>query len=300
MKIKNTFLAPCLVIALLALVTATRYIDPELLSKGNNVYLSFVIIQFLVLLLPAVLYMKLKGKGYGVTLGMKMFTPDSIAFIIFCLFMLIAGSAAIRFVCEEIGIPRSDLVLMRRVFPSVAAPENPLFSLMAYALAPAVAEEFIFRGVMISEYRSGGRVCAVLMSSLLFAFLHYGFENFLLAVFVGAALAFAVYVTGSIWSAVAIRFIYNVYCVYLEAQLFNILDRPKNNVFMIFIFVGLFLLFLFFTLGCAEKMFYSYALENRETPERNDNFVWGKVSLKSSLISLPFILCILLYVITSL
>ena len=300
MKIKNTFLAPCLVIALLALVTATRYIDPELLSKGNNVYLSFVIIQFLVLLLPAVLYMKLKGKGYGVTLGMKMFTPDSIAFIIFCLFMLIAGSAAIRFVCEEIGIPRSDLVLMRRVFPSVAAPENPLFSLMAYALAPAVAEEFIFRGVMISEYRSGGRVCAVLMSSLLFAFLHYGFENFLLTVFVGAALAFAVYVTGSIWSAVAIRFIYNVYCVYLEAQLFNILDRPKNNVFMIFIFVGLFLLFLFFTLGCAEKMFYSYALENRETPERNDNFVWGKVSLKSSLISLPFILCILLYVITSL
>ena len=300
MKIKNTFLAPCLVTVILALITAVRYIDPELLSKRNNIYLSFVIIQVLVLLLPAVLYIKLKGKGYGATVGMKMFAPDSIAFIIFCLFMLVAGSAAIRFVCEELGIPRSDLVLMRRVFPNVAAAENPLFSLMAFALAPAISEEFIFRGVMISEYRSGGRVCAVLMSSVLFAFLHYGLENFILAVFVGAVLAFAVYVTGSIWSAVAIRFIYNSYCIYLESQLFNILDRPKNNVFMIFIFVGLFLLFLFFTLGCAEKMFYSYALENRETPERNDNFVWGKVSIKNSFISLPFILCILLYVITSL
>lgn len=300
MKIKNTFLAPCLVIVLLALVTSVRYIDPELLSKRNDIYLSFVIIQFLVLLLPAVLYIKLKGKGYGETVGMKMFAPDSIAFIIFCMFMLIAGSAAIRFVCEEIGIPRSDLILLRRLFPNTGTPDNPLFLLMAFALAPAISEEFIFRGVMISEYRSGGRVCAVLMSSLLFAFLHYGFENFILAVFVGATLAFAVYVTGSIWSAVAIRFIYNTYCIYLETQLFNVLDRPKNNIFMIFIFVGLFLLFLFFTLGCAEKMFYSYALENRETPERNDNFVYGKISIKSSLISLPFIFCILLYVITSL
>lgn len=300
MKIKNTFLAPCLVILLLSLVTSVRYIDPELLSKRNNIYLSFVIIQFLVLLLPAVLYIKLKGKGYGETLGMKIFTPDSIAFIIFCLFMLVSGSAAIRFVCEEIGFSRSDLVLIRRVFPETASPENPLFLLMAYALAPAISEELIFRGVMISEYRSGGRICAVLMSSVLFAFLHYGFENFILAVFIGATLAFAVYVTGSVWSAIAIRFVYNTYCIYLETQLFNVLDRPKNNIFMIFIFVGLFLLFLFFTLGCAEKMFYSYALENRETPERNDNFVFGKVTIKNSLISLPFIFCILLYVITSL
>ena len=285
---------------ILFLVTSIRFIDPERLARRDNIFLSFVIIQFLILLLPAVFYMKIKGKGYGSTLNLGIFTPDTIVFMLLCTLMLISGSAAIRFVSEECGIPRSNLVLLKNVFPETSDPENPVFSLLAFAFVPAVAEEFIFRGIMISEYRSGGRVCAVVMSSVLFAFLHYGFENFILAVFVGAVLAFCVYVTGSVWSAIIMRFVYNLYSIYLESQLFNILDRPKNNIFMIFVFVGLFLTCLFFTLGCAEKLFYSYALENRETPERNDNYVYGKVSLKNSFISLPFLLCTVLYIITSL
>lgn len=299
MRIKNTFLAPCLIITCIALLTAVRFIDPSMLARRDNIYLSLVILQFLVLLLPAVFYTKIKGKGYISTLNMKMFMPDSIAFVLVCTLALILGSAAIRFVLEEFGVPRSDMILMRRIFPDISPAENPMFSLAAYAITPAIIEEFIFRGIIISEYRSGGRICAVVVSSLLFAFLHSGFENFILAFFIGVMLAFAVYVTGSIWSAVLIRFSYNLYSVYFETQLFTVLDRPKNNVFMIFIFVGLFLVSLIFLLGCAEKMFYSYALAGREPYERDDSFVCGKVSFKTSFISLPFIFCIVLYIITS-
>ncbi|MBQ7820670.1 MAG: hypothetical protein IJ391_00100 [Clostridia bacterium] len=112
MRIKNVYLAPCLVIASLALITAIRYIDPAMLARRDNIYLSLVILQFLVLLLPAVFYTKLKGKGYISTLNMKMFMPDSIAFIIVATLALIIGSGAIRFVLEQINIPRSDMILM--------------------------------------------------------------------------------------------------------------------------------------------------------------------------------------------
>ncbi|MBQ4136995.1 MAG: hypothetical protein IJD67_02690, partial [Clostridia bacterium] len=78
------------------------------------------------------------------------------------------------------------------------------------------------------------------------------------------------------------------------------LDRPNNSVFMIFIFLGLFLISLVLLLGCAEKMFYSYALAGREPGTRDDSFVTGKVSLKASLSSIPFLFCLLLYVIVSL
>ncbi|MBQ7820671.1 MAG: CPBP family intramembrane metalloprotease [Clostridia bacterium] len=175
-----------------------------------------------------------------------------------------------------------------------------MFTLVAYALTPAIIEEFLFRGVILTEYKSGGRVCAVVISSLLFAFMHYGFENLILSFFIGVMLAFSVYVTGSVWSAVLIRFAYNLYTLYLETQLFAVLDRPNNNVFMIFIFVGLFLLSLVLLLGCAEKMFYSYALAGRDPGTRDDSYVHGKVTFKNSLISIPFLVCLAIYIITSL
>ncbi|MBE6606408.1 MAG: CPBP family intramembrane metalloprotease [Ruminococcaceae bacterium] len=284
----------------LALVTAIRYIDPEMLAMRDNIYLSIVILQFLVFLLPAALYTKIKGKGYVSTLNMKMFAPDSIAFVLICAISTILGSAALRFVCEQASIPRSDMILMRTCFESIAPATDPLFLILAYALTPAIAEEFIFRGIIISEYRSGGRICAVIMSSLLFSFLHFRFQNFILAFFIGVMLSFAVYVTGSLWSAIIIRFLYNLYSIFLETRLFEVLDRPKNTIFMIFIFAGLFLTSLVLLLGVAEKMFYSYALLGKEPPLRDDSFVYGKLNLKASFISLPFIFCVIVYIITSL
>ena len=300
MKIKNTFLAPWLAIIALALITAIRYIDPAMLARRDNIYLSLVILQFLILLLPAVFYTRLKGKGYVSTLGLKMFMPDSIAFIIIATIAIIVGSAALRFLLELISIPRSDTVLMRKIFPSISPASSPMFSLLAYALTPAVIEEFMFRGVLLTEYKSGGRICAVVMSSLLFALVHYGFESFILSFFIGVMLAFAYYVTGSVWACVFIRLAYNLYTVFLESQLFAVLDRPNNGVFMIFIFLGLFLISLVLLLGCAEKMFYSYALSGRDPGTRDDSFVTGKVSFKSSLSSIPFLFCLLLYIIVSL
>lgn len=299
MRIKNTFSAPCLLIIVAALLTAVRYIDPALLSSRDNIYLSLIILQFLTILLPTVFYMKLKGKGYVSTLKIKMFMPDSIAFVLLCMLALIAGSAALRFICEEIGIPRADMILMRRMFPDISPASDPIFSALAYAITPAVIEELLFRGVFIAEYRSGGRICATVMSALLFAFMHYGFENLVLAFFVGSMLALAVYVTGSVWSAVIIRAAYNLYSVYLETQLFNVLDRPKNNIFMTFIFVGVFLIVLIMMLGCAEKMFYSYALAGKEPEVRDDSYVGGKVDFKSALSSIPFLLAVILYIIIS-
>ncbi len=300
MKIKNTFFAPCLAIVISSLVAILSLIDPATLAHRENIYLSLVIIQFLAMLLPAVFYTKIKGKGYVSTLNLKMFMPDSIAFVILGILILTVGSAALRFICEELGISRSNIMLMQKVYPDIIPSENFLYTLTAYALCPALIEEFIFRGIMISEYRSGGRICAVVVSSLLFAFLHYGFENLILAFFIGALLAFSVYVTGSIWSAVIIRFFYNVYTIYLESQLFTVLDRPKNNIFMIFVFFGLFIVLLVFLLGCAEKMFYSYSLQDKSPPERDDSYVCGKINMKNVFISLPFILNFILYIIISL
>ena len=147
MKIKNTFLAPWLAIVSLALLTVIRYVDPAMLARRDNIYLSLVILQFLVLLLPAVFYTRLKGKGYISTIGLKIFMPDSIAFILIATIAIIAGSAALRFLLELINVPRSDTVLMRTVFSNISPASSPMFSLVAYALTPAIIEEFMCESI---------------------------------------------------------------------------------------------------------------------------------------------------------
>ncbi len=283
----------------MALLTVLRFTDKSVFEKQDNIYLAIIVLEFLVFLLPAAFYMKLKGRGYFSTLMPSMFKPEAAAFVVLSLFALIFGSAGLRFVTEQLGVGRGQMILMEAVFDDVGVSPSPAYMILTFALAPALCEELIFRGIMLSEYKSGGRFCGVFMSSLLFAFLHFGFENFLQAFFLGAYLAFAVSVTGSLPTAMLLRFFFALYELFLENQLFNILDRPNNPVFMIFILFGAFLAVLFFALGCAEKMFFSYSFENRPTPERDDSYVVGDVTLAKSLISIPFAVTVVMYVIIS-
>ena len=88
--------------------------------------------------------------------------------------------------------------------------------------------------------------------------------------------------------------------VLLFENLFGIMQNPNSWWTVPLIFAGLFLTSLVLLLGVAEKMFYSYALLGKEPPLRDDSFVYGKLNLKASFISLPFIFCVIVYIITSL
>lgn len=90
-----------------------------------------------------------------------------------------------------------------------------LVNLLVIAVAPAICEEFIFRGAVqrtIFRIKSNPHV-AIWISAIIFSTIHFQFYGFLPRLLLGAAFGYVYYFTGSIWYAVFAHFLNNAYAV---------------------------------------------------------------------------------------
>ena len=123
--------------------------------------------------------------------------------------------------------------------PAMPQPEGFLpfiIYFISIAVAPAIFEELLFRGIIMQSLRRFGDYFAVIVSSVLFALIHgnliQGPYSLLLGMFIGY---FVIY-TGSLWTGVAIHFVNNATAVVLE----NILRTQGGYNYEIF--AGIFLM----------------------------------------------------------
>lgn len=106
------------------------------------------------------------------------------------------------------------------VFPSAMAAvgvakgntvsENVLLFILAAAV-PAIAEELLFRGVILRAMRVFRTSLAILMSALVFALMHFSAPIFPLAFICGLIFGMAYVSTGSISSVIGIHFLCNAF-----------------------------------------------------------------------------------------
>ena len=87
---------------------------------------------------------------------------------------------------------------------------------MSMALAPAFAEEFLFRGVIFSQLRPFGRRQAILISAGLFALMHQNIGQIIYTFAAGIVLALMYELTGSIWCGVICHLVNNEIAVATE------------------------------------------------------------------------------------
>lgn len=96
-----------------------------------------------------------------------------------------------------------------------------VLSILAVAVIPAVCEEFLFRGVILSALERYGTRHAVLLSSLLFALLHGSIVGAPAQFILGVILALLVFWTDSIYAGLIYHTVHNALAVildYLQAQ----------------------------------------------------------------------------------
>lgn len=90
------------------------------------------------------------------------------------------------------------------------AETGPWGALALLALLPAVCEEILCRGYVLSGLRRGMRpALALLISAVLFGFLHLSPLRFLPTLLLGVLLAFVVLRTGSLWPAILLHALHN-------------------------------------------------------------------------------------------
>ena len=148
---------------------------------------------------------------------------------------------------------------------------NFFIDLFIVAVLPAICEEVLHRGIVLQGIKHAGFKKAILVSSVLFALLHFNVQQVAYAFVIGLILGFVAVVSKNIWPAVIIHFTNNAISIYLdyaaanEWVMGNIMDTiqaglTSNNSAAIFIvcviilLVVIALLFLFIWLLFKQSM----------------------------------------------
>ncbi len=77
------------------------------------------------------------------------------------------------------------------------------------AVAPALVEEFCFRGVLLQPLRKYGDWYAILVTALFFGLMHGNMTQMPFAIVAGVALGYCAVVSGSLWIGILIHFLNN-------------------------------------------------------------------------------------------
>ena len=119
------------------------------------------------------------------------------------------------------------------------APEIILY-IISTAIVPAFAEEFAYRGIVLSSLRRFGDGFAIFCSALLFGAMHGNTTQIIFAFLVGLVFAFVDVKTNSIIPSVIIHFLNNFYAVITDIlQTNDIFDKQ----FIYIIYFGLIVAF---------------------------------------------------------
>ncbi|MBQ7044760.1 MAG: CPBP family intramembrane metalloprotease [Clostridia bacterium] len=117
----------------------------------------------------------------------------------------------------------------------LASPTSALgiiLNILNFAVAPALFEEFAFRGVLLQPLRKYGDWFAIFASSFAFAILHGNMVQIPFAFIVGVALGYFCIKTQSIWTSVSIHFLNNLYSVIMTMYFEK---NPETGMFTYYI-----------------------------------------------------------------
>lgn len=97
---------------------------------------------------------------------------------------------------------------------------NVVLNFLVICLVPAVCEEFLFRGAILTNLLPFGRSQAILISALLFGLMHQNFSQFFYAFCAGIVLGLVYERTGNLWSCMLLHFTNNFFSTF-ESEIAN-------------------------------------------------------------------------------
>lgn len=210
-----------------------------------------VIIYFLIFLLPMLIYIKRRGRKTSEVLRLR---PLNIKYIPFTVVI----SIALCLICSALN------VLGYMLFSSLTAADqptamfdfstqNPLMLLLTMVILPAVTEELLIRGVVLSEYEQYGTARAIMLSAVIFALFHANPMHFLSLLVAGICYGLLTLLFDSVYPALIAHLFNNgaaLLVYYNKNYITYILEDP---LFLIFLLIAVFVV-LMLALKMLEKI----------------------------------------------
>lgn len=292
--------------AVLALTTyllllLSRLIDTALLDRDSE-YMSIVVLQVLIFLIPGVIFCKLRGATFTERLRLRLPRPSHILLVVAALIALISGTLLISIYTGGIKTLDQGFTL----YDTFAAGGGTDFSevaylILAYAALPAICEEFIYRGILCATLEERGLLPAIIYSALSFGMLHFELSHLPVYIFAGLLLCALMYATRSLIATAIVHFAFNLFGLFGQPALTQFYLYTGSTELFSFLLMVIFLLSAVLFCGEAGRIYRGYARTAQSAPYRVD---LPKSELPRRLLHTVFspvsIVCMVVYVLACL
>lgn len=301
-RIRPSSAVPVLVLVVCALTLAADLIPADSLGMRENPYLAAVVIQLLIYAVPSLFYCRLRGREFTPKLRLRPFRPSQLLYLWHAFVLMTSVSVLLS-------------VLMYRIAPEAFAASSEsraaafamgsgffdgMYVAVAFAVLPAVTEEFLFRGVVIGEYESLGVGIAAAASSACFAMAHFSAVRFPVYFGAGLVLSSVLYATRSLIAPMLLHALYNGVILYGEKYVLYIVDK-QNVSMLLLVMILCAAAVLSAALMCfeAQSIYRGYAADNvpSEYAKTDRRSLFARVA--EAYFTPAFLLLVLLFIIVA-
>lgn len=250
-----------------------KYLTADAIGN-DSVFLAIIIIQIIVFAVPSFLYYGLRGGKLNYPVVSGKISGNTVLLTVAAFAVMLFGSLFIKLLFYGRGVEVGNVKgYMDELF---FTEDSAVGLFLAYALIPALCEEFFFRGIVLSEYKSYGSFNAVLISALYFTMVHFTVEGFLIYLFAGLVLGAVTAACRSIYPAIVMHLLFNSYSLYASSSFISTTVFNTGTVFVGFVLLVALLVSLIFMFSRLEIIYKAYAdtCKADDMPEKSVNHLY--------------------------
>ncbi len=215
------------------LVSVWMVVDAVLLELLDPVtaevisQLIYAIVYLSSFMVPAFILRAMLKKNYRPMPLEPKLPRDSVAYIIAGIACILSIAYLNAMILDAFGYSQFQSDMMGE--SSSMANYQIVLSFITTAIVPGICEEFLFRGAIMTNLKPYGKAPAIIISAVLFGFMHQNAGQLLYATAAGLVLGWVAYETGSIWCGMLMHFLNNFISV-AEGALAERLEASVANI----------------------------------------------------------------------
>ena len=293
------FAAPALVLIISVFMIFVQFAN---LDTDNEavIYGVMLILQIVVFAVPTGAFCFLRGKPYVLFLDIHMPRKHSLRVILLGSLLVMLASAVLKFGLFHFAYDYSAYLLYgSSITLNTGSFGGTVLMVLSLAIFPAIMEEFIFRGIVLKEYKVCGSVFSMLFSALLFAFIHFDLRMFPIFFALGVLLGWVAFITRSVWASAIVHAAYNLYVIFFEKYVWLFSSNPDSDILFWLILTAAMFVCAFFFLGASERVM-RYCAENGDSAPAPVKKQSMKLFFVEAVTEKPFLAEVALFFIVSL
>ncbi|HOJ79997.1 MAG TPA: type II CAAX endopeptidase family protein [Clostridiales bacterium] len=202
--------------------------------QSREFYSGILITEFMLILLPALVFAAISGVRFKEALRLDKFRPVNIPIVIGIMIFAIPVATLLN----VLNLLAVDSIFGKTVMTSLPAAENGvqlLVNILVIAGSAGICEEVLFRGVLQRSFERFGTAGSILLAALLFSLTHLDFQKILGTFALGALIGYIVYRTNSLYCGMLAHFTNNataVFASYISGKMleaFQLSDRMPSG-----------------------------------------------------------------------